>query len=114
MLLVDTDVLIECLRGSTAAKAWLASQSNAAFGIPGIVAMELVVGCRNQSELRQIQKFLRTFTIIWPDASDFAAAYQLLLTLHSSSSIGIPDCLIASMALARGSRLYKFNLKHFK
>jgi predicted nucleic acid-binding protein len=114
MILIDTDVLVECLRGSAAAKAWLSGLPKDTFGIPGVVAMELLIGCRNQTDLQQIQKFLGSFNVTWPDASEFARGFSLLLTLRLSSGLGIPDCLIAAMALARGARLYTFNLKHFQ
>lgn len=114
MVLVDTDVLIECLRGSIAAGKWLATVESDLFGIPGIVAVELVMGCRNQNELQQIQRFLRSFHIVWPEASDFERSYHLLLTHRLSSGLSIPDSLIAAMALSREGRLYTFNLKHFQ
>ncbi len=72
------------------------------------------MGCRNQADLRQIRKFLGSFIIAWPDASEFAQAYELLATYRLSSGIGIPDCLIAATALARVAKLYTFNLKHFQ
>lgn len=114
MVLIDTDVLVDCLRGSVAAKNWLASLQTEDFGIPGVAAMELLMGCRNTVELQQTQRFLGVCNIAWPDASEFAQAYGLLATYHLASGIGIPDCLIAATALARGARLYTFNLKHFQ
>jgi len=114
MVLVDTDVLVECLRGSVAAKNWLESFPKEAFAIPGAVAMELIIGCRNQAELQQIREFLGSFSLAWPNASEFAQAHELLVAHRLSSGIGIPDCLIAATALARAARLYTFNLKHFQ
>lgn len=114
MVLIDTDVLIECLRGSIAANEWLGTLENEKFAIPGVVAMELVMGCRNQSELQEIQKFLTSFTIAWPQASEFESSYRLLLAHRLSSGLSIPDSLIAALALSRGARLYTFNLKHFQ
>ena len=84
--------------------------------------MELLMGCRNRSELDRTRRFLGSFNIHWPNSSEFALGYELLLSLRLSSGLGIPDCLIASMAqefkahlaLSRGSRLYTFNLKHFQ
>lgn len=114
MFLVDTDVLIECLRGSSAAKAWLTSFQKEALGIPGVVAMELLMGCRNQSELDLTRKFLASFHVVWPDSPEFERGCELLISLRLSSGLGIPDCLIAAMALSRGSRLYTFNMKHFQ
>src|SRR5271170_1508471 len=89
MVLIDTDVLVECLRGSTAANNWLRSLSKEPFAIPGIAAMELIVGCRNQAELQQIRKFLGAFAVAWPDAAESAQAYELLTTHRLASGISI-------------------------
>ena len=72
--LVDTDVLVDILRGTPAAQAWLASVPTTAFAIPGVVAMELVVGCRDQVELKGVQRFLSTFSVVWTEAPDGIAA----------------------------------------
>ena len=82
--------------------------------MPGVVAMELLVGCRNQNEQRQVQKFITRFQVFWPDASEFARAYDLLADHRLSSGLGIPDCLIAATALSRNAILLTFNLKHFQ
>jgi predicted nucleic acid-binding protein len=113
MILLDTDILVECLRGRPLARQWLTQNDQTGFEIPAIAAMELIVGCRDTSELRHLQKFLGSFRIASPDASDFAAAFELLASHHLGSGLGIPDCVIAAMALNRSARLYSFNLKHF-
>ncbi len=114
MNLVDTDVLVDCLRGTVPARAWLEQVATDSFGIPGVVAMELVMGCQDREALTQIQRFLGTFVMVWPEASEFAAAYDLLLAHRLISGLNIPDCLIAATALTRAARLYTFNLKHFQ
>lgn len=114
MVFLDTDVLVDCLRGTASAKAWLTRSEADSFQVPGIVAMELLMGCRNQSDLQRTQKFLSSFSIIWPEATDFSQAYALLVTHRLTSGLSIPDCLIAAMALARSARLYTFNRKHFQ
>ena len=114
MILLDTDVLIECLRGTASARTWLQQATTEPFQVPGVAAMELVMGCRDQADLGRIQEFLNTFPIIWPEASEFAQAYDLLIAHRLTSGLSIPDCLIATMALNRGARLYTFNLKHFQ
>jgi predicted nucleic acid-binding protein len=78
MILLDTDVLIECLRGKPAAKDWLASSPGEAFSMQGVFAMELLMGCRNRTEQRQVRKFMTLFPVLWPDASDFLRAYDLM------------------------------------
>ena len=72
MVLVDTDVLVDCLRGTPPAKAWLERASAEVLGIPGVVAMELLIGCRNRAEIEKLQNFLSAFSIVWPDAAEFA------------------------------------------
>jgi predicted nucleic acid-binding protein len=114
MILVDTDVLVDCLRGTAPAKRWLEHASSEALGVPGVVAMELLIGCRNRAELEHLQKFLSTFSVLWPEASEFAQAYELLAAHRLASGLGIPDCLIAAMSLIRKARLYTFNFKHFQ
>ena len=76
--------------------------------------MELLMGCRNAIELAQIKRFLGDYHVVWPDAAVFARAYEILCSLRLSTGLGIPDCLIAALAIDRGARLYTFNLKHFK
>jgi predicted nucleic acid-binding protein len=112
--LVDTDVLIDILRGTPAAQVWLTSMPATTFAIPGVVAMELLIGCRNQAELRRVQQFLNAFSVAWTEAVECARAYDLLATHRLTSGLSIPDCLVAAMALARSATLYTFNLRHFR
>ena len=114
MVLVDTDVVVDCLRGTAPSREWLQRTSTEALGLPGVVAMELLIGCRNRAEIQHLQKFLSTFSIVWPDASEFARAYELLAEHRLTSGMGIPDCLVAAMALVRKARIYTFNSKHFR
>jgi predicted nucleic acid-binding protein len=114
MFLLDTHVLIECLRGRPQAHEWLARSPREAFGVPGVVAMELLMGCRDQADQHRVQKFVTQFPILWPDASEFARAYDLMAAHRLASGLGIPDCLIAATTLSRNATLYTFNLKHFQ
>jgi len=110
---LDTDVLVDCLRGTAEAKAWLESKPTEPLVVPGIAAMELIMGCQNQTDLKRTQSFLKTFDVVWPEAHEFARAYELLANHRLSSGLAIPDCLVAAMALERSLRLYTFNLKHY-
>ena len=76
--------------------------------------MELLVGCRNQSEQQRVQKFLTAYPLLWPDTSEFARAYELLAAHRLATGVGIPDCVIAAMALGRHTTLCTFNRKHFQ
>jgi predicted nucleic acid-binding protein len=57
--LIDTDILIDAARSRSEAEAFLRSRrAGAGISISIISAMELVAGCRDATELRQIQRFL--------------------------------------------------------
>lgn len=114
MILLDADVLVDCLRGLPSADRWLRGSSERTFGIPGIVAMELVVGCRDQADLRRVQAFIGRFRVIWPEADEFERAFHLLVTHRLEFGVGAPDCTIAAMALERDMPLYTFNVKHYQ
>lgn len=113
-VLLDTDVLIDCLRATPAARDWLNQHAAESFQVPGVVAMELLVGCRDRSEIGRVQSFLTKFTIVWPEAAEFAQAYELMARYRLASALSIPDCLIAAMSLARAAQVYTFNLKHYR
>ncbi|MFP4439106.1 MAG: type II toxin-antitoxin system VapC family toxin [Chloroflexaceae bacterium] len=112
--LIDTDVLIDILRGTPAAQTWLSGATSTVFAIPGVVAMEMLVGCRNRNELQKVQRFLGSFTIVWTEATEFAHAYDLLMMHQLTSGVSIPDCIIAAMAITRSVTLYSFNIRHFR
>jgi predicted nucleic acid-binding protein len=95
MNLVDTDVLVDCLRGIESAKAWLNRLALDSFAVPAPAAMELVMGCRGRADLTRVQKFLGMFEIAWPEASEFASAYDLLFAHRLSlrpQHPRLPDC----------------------
>ena len=111
---VDTDVLIECMRGRAEAQAWLSSSAQEEFLVPGVVAMELVSGSRDKNDLQRIRRFVEQFSIVWHDAQEFSKAYELLMQHSLATALSIPDCLIAAFALERAIPLYTFNVKHYR
>lgn len=111
---IDTDVLIDCLRGVAEAQEWLRSAAREELLVPGVVAMELVAGVRDKNDLQRVRGFVETFTIVWHDARDFAKAYELLAQTTLSNALSIPDCLIAAFALGRSIPIYTFNIKHYR
>ena len=54
MLLLDTDVMIDILRDHSPAITWLQALGQTPIGLPGLVAMELIQGCRTRVEQQQI------------------------------------------------------------
>ena len=111
---LDTDVLIDYLRGVPEARNWLDSMPAETYFVPGIVAMELLMGCQNQAELTRTKTFLDRLNRVWPDVDDMSRAYDLLATYRLLTALSIPDCIIAAIVLNRSARLCTFNLKHYR
>jgi predicted nucleic acid-binding protein len=114
MKLIDSDVLIDILRRHPPAVQWLASLGTERILLPGFVAMEMIKGAPNASEMNTIQRELAVYDRVWPAASACEAAIATLARLHLSHGTGIVDALIAQTAVAQGLPLHTFNVKHFQ
>jgi predicted nucleic acid-binding protein len=69
--IIDSSVLIDCLRGRAGAVAVL--NSLMAAGIPSthvIVAAELLAGARDKREQAMIESFLKSFQLVSPNEAD--------------------------------------------
>ncbi len=62
-MLLDTDVMVDILRGHPPAIAWLNGLGNTPLALPGLVAMELLQGCRNLAEQQRLEKQLQRFAL---------------------------------------------------
>lgn len=114
MLLVDTDVMVDVLRKHEPALEWLATLDSERLGIPGLVAMELLQGCRNRAEQRRVESLLRPYRLYWPTEMDCLRAYGDFSAHHLSTGIGLLDALIAEIAVGLGVKLATFNGGHYR
>jgi predicted nucleic acid-binding protein len=113
VILVDIDVMIDVLRRHGPAVAWLDSLDTEVIGIPGLVAMELLQGCRNREEQDQLERFLRPYQRHWPSQADYAHAFDDFIAYRLSHDLGILDALIAETAVGLNTQLATFNTKHY-
>lgn len=113
-MLIDTDVIIWCLRGNGKAAKTINSREERL--ISDITRMELIVGCKNKSELILLKRFLTDgkFRIIPLSAEIGTRATIYLEEWHLSHSIGLPDAMIAATAALLGQELLTANHKHFR
>ena len=114
-MLLDTDVLIAFLhsnsRNDKRAAVWLKTLPKPPQ-LTGIAVLETVFGARDQTDLRQIEKALLSFSVAWPIDADFQTA-QTLAGLKLSHGVGLLDCVTAALCLRIGAPLATFNVKHF-
>lgn len=112
MLLADTDVLIDFLRGNEKAIELIRENSENIF-VSTITVTELYAGARNEKERDELDSFLGLFQIIPIDGEIAKAAGLLKREYLKSHNLGMADCLIASSAIASNSKLKTLNVKHF-
>lgn len=111
MTLMDTDVLIDVVRGSPAALTWLSSLPKRP-SVSGFAALELAFGSQNLAELANVRRFLASFRIIWPSERQVSAAIDLA-AIKLSSGLGVIDAMTSALAPDLGAALATFNVWHF-
>lgn len=108
--LIDSSVLIDCLRGRADAIGFLAAHTRRTHLL---VAAELLAGARDKQELTVIDRFLATFEIVSPTDADGRHALTLYRDHRLAHNVDWPDCQIAATALRLGVEVFTLNVKHF-
>jgi predicted nucleic acid-binding protein len=111
-LLLDTDVLVEYLRGRPKAIEYLEGIASD-LSISVISVAELFAGVRGNEEDRALRQFLLAFSIL-PVTEKVARLGGLYRReYHPSHGTGLADALIAATAEENGLSLVTFNRRHF-
>lgn len=114
MLSLDTDILVDIFRGYLPALRWLRTLGDISLGIPGLAVMELMLGCRDSRQLRELQQRLAPYQVFWPTPSDCDRALADYGKRRLSHGIGVIDALIGECAVGLGVPLCTFNVRHFR
>ena len=111
-VLVDTDVMVDFLRGQSQAVALVRAQA-ARIILSSIVAAELYAGVRGDEELNTLDSLIRLFRVI-PVSPELARAAGLYKKDYAKShGVGLADAIIAATAQAENADLYTLNTKHY-
>ena len=111
-LLVDTDVLIDFLRGDTQAVSFVNANSSRII-LSSIVVAELYAGVKGEPELTVLENFVSLFPVI-PVSSDIAKAGGLYKRDYGKShGVGLADAIIAATCQAENAELKTLNVKHY-
>lgn len=116
LLILDTDILIDVLRGDADAILFLQTKGQQfQLAISAVIQMELIVGCRNKAELQALERFLQRFQLLKVTESISDRAADLLRQYRLSHGLLIPDAMIAATALdynepfvSKNQRDYRF------
>ncbi|MBE9048319.1 type II toxin-antitoxin system VapC family toxin [Pleurocapsales cyanobacterium LEGE 10410] len=114
-LLVDTDILIDVANNiSTAIDRLQLEARTLSLAISVITQMELIVGCRNKTELQHLKKFLQDYELFAINESVSIQAIELVETYRLSHGLLIPDALIAATAITWNIPLLSKNQKDYR
>ncbi len=111
-LLIDTDVLVDYLRGRSEAVNYLDNLSAPLF-LSVITVAELYAGVRNGQERKQLDSFINAFGIIPLDDTIAITGGLYRRDYGKSHGTGLADALIAATAMTRQLTLVTLNKKHF-
>ncbi len=111
-LLLDTDVLVEYLRGRPKAVEYLEGLTSDLY-LSVISVAELFAGAKGDEEERSLKQFLLAFAIL-PITEKVARLGGLYRRdFRPSHGTGLADALIAATAVENGVNLVTFNRRHF-
>lgn len=113
--LLDTTVLIDLSRGEAAAADFIDNerQKGTEFSVSIISAMELIIGCRNKTEVAKAEKQIADFKLVQLTPAISQKTYELVIAFNKSHGLMIPDALIAATALMESLVLMSDNVRHF-
>ncbi len=115
LLILDTDILIDVLRGDADAILFLQTKSQQLqVAISAVTQMELIVGCRNKSELQALERFLQRFQLLKVTESISDRAADLLRQYRLSHGLLIPDAMIAATALEYNEPFVSKNQRDYR
>ena len=111
-LLIDTDVLIDYLRGQAEAVSYLESLTGSLL-VSVITLAELYAGVRAGAERTKLDEFIRAFEIALVDREVAIRGGLYRRDYMKSHQVGLADALIAATAEHRQAALVTLNSKHF-
>jgi predicted nucleic acid-binding protein len=111
-LILDTDVLIDYLRGNDNAIRFLEDLQEQ-LCVSVITVAELYAGIRNKKEQRVIEKFLTVFDVLPIDQVIAINGGLFRRQYGPSHGVGLADAMIAATAESCQARLVTLNQRHF-
>ncbi len=113
-MIIDSDIIIEVLRGNTKTTAWLRKvrDSGSAIRYSPVTRAEIRAGARVR-ERAAISALFESLAVLSIEASTGDLAGDQLSRFARSHSVQLGDALIAATALEHGEELATFNAKHF-
>lgn len=110
--LLDTDIVIEYLRGSDKAAEYLEGLAGELL-LSTISVAELWSGVKGEKEKQALDQFLLAFRLVAVDEGIAKNGGILRQEYARSHGIGLADAIIAATALQEEAKLISFNARHY-
>jgi hypothetical protein len=115
LTIVDTDILIDVGQDVQEAVDCLAGiEEHSIPAVSVITQMELLVGCRNATELRRTERFLERFHVLKLTERVSDTAVVLLRQYRLRYGLAIPDAVIAATAIALNQPFISKNQRDYR
>jgi len=114
MILCDTNVIIETLKGDEKTIKIMESIGLENIAISSVTVMELYFGALNKRELNKIKKHLKALNIVHFDNNISELSVSMIESYSKSHGLQIPDAIIAATAMSLEIKLFTLNLKDFR
>ena len=112
VFLLDTDVLVDFLRGETKATGFVNANSTHII-LSSIVVAELYAGVKNDEERATLEDFVSIFPVIPVSAETAKAGGLYKRDYGKSHGVGLADAILAATAEAEKAELKTLNVKHY-
>jgi predicted nucleic acid-binding protein len=114
MILLDSDVMIDLLRGYPPARQWFDwLPDDEILALSGFVVFELIQGCQNKAPQDKLQRQVTAYEILWLSPADCEKALKIFAQYHLSHHAGLIDVLVGQTAVSLNVPSYTFNQKHY-
>jgi len=111
-ILLDTDVLVDFLRGHSKAVAFVKAQSDRII-LSSIVIAELYAGVKGNAEQVALEDFISLFHVVPVDTEIAKTGGIYKRDYAKSHGVGLADAILAATAEAENAELKTLNTKHY-
>jgi predicted nucleic acid-binding protein len=111
-VLLDTDVLVDFLRGVDQAVAMVHALQDRIV-LSAIVVSELYAGVKGNQELATLDAFVSLFRVapVTQSVARLGGIYKR--DFHKSHAVGLADAILAATAVEERAELKTLNVKHY-
>jgi hypothetical protein len=111
-ILLDTDILVDFLRGHSKATAFV-NASSARIILSTIVVAELYAGVKGDAEQAVLEDFVSLFRSVPVNVNIAKAGGLYKRDYGKSHGVGLADAILAATAEAEKAELKTLNIKHY-